>query len=277
MAGPPIDTPPAGTLERWCFDLVTTRDLEDKLSPPSAPRVFERDPVPRRLGAPGRPPTLVVAARAPRTPRPGALARPAARAALLHAMAHHELQAAELFAWAVLTFPRTPRAFRAGLARLAEEELAHLALYGEHLARLGSGYGRLPVRDWFWERVATCTTPASFVALQGLGLEAANLEHSARFARRFRELGDEHGARLLERIERDEVRHVAFAARWFERFSGAPLDYDRWRAALPDPLTPGLFRGAELNEAARRAAGISDPFLRRLEAEPPAHRSRARS
>jgi len=48
------------------------------------------------------------------------------------------------------------------------------------------------------------------------------------------------------------------------------LDYDRWRAALPPPLTPALLRGAELNRSARRRAGQGEAFLERLAAEPPA-------
>jgi uncharacterized ferritin-like protein (DUF455 family) len=196
--------------------------------------------------------------------------RPEARARLLHTFVHHELQAAELFAWAVLALPEAPRAFRAGLVRLCLAELCHARLYRARLRALGVEFGELPVRDWFWERVPECAGALAFVALLGLGLEGANLEHSARYARHFRAAGDEASARVLERIERDETRHVAFARRWFERFSGAPLDYDAWRAALPAPLTPALLQGRPLNRAARRAAGLDELFLERLAAEPPA-------
>jgi uncharacterized ferritin-like protein (DUF455 family) len=170
----------------------------------------------------------------------------------------------------VLAFPETPRAFRAGLVRLAEEELAHLALYRGHLERLGFAAGAFPVRDWFWERVPSARDPAGFVALQGLGLEGANLEHSARLAAQLQSAGDEDGARILERVGREEIAHVAFAVCWFEHFTGAELDYDRWREALPEPLTPSLLRGAVLNLPARRRAGQSAAFLERLALEPPA-------
>ena len=270
--------PPPATVERWCLERIATRALESKLAPPPPPPLDEDaswEPAPpgplvRRPARPGRPDALRVTRRSPRTPRPGALSRPEARAALVHTLLHHELQAAELFCWAVLAFPDTPRSFRAGLVRLAQEELGHLALYRRHLARLGFAVGDFEVRDWFWERVPQCATPAAFVALQGLGLEGANLEHSARFAVLFRRAGDVAGAEVLERVERDEVAHVAFAARWFERFTGAPLDYDTWRAHLPPPLTPALLRGPELNRAARARAGMDARFLDHLAAEPPA-------
>ncbi len=262
--------PRAGTVERWCFELVTTCDLARKVAPPDTRNTSSFDDLtaPIRILAPGRPSELRVVARSPRTPPAGALVRTEARAQLVHTFVHHEMQAAELFAWAVLAFPQTPREFKAGLLRLCREELAHLALYAAHLETLGHHIGDFPVRDWFWERVVHCTTPAMFVAFQGLGLEGANLEHSARFATLFRAAGDEIGARILERVEQDEIAHVAFSARWFEHFTGSPLDYDAWSAALPKPLTPALLHGRPLNREARLRAGFDARFLERLEAEP---------
>lgn len=273
---PESGPPPAGTIEAWCWELVTTVALAAKLAPPPAPtaddpRNWEAEAPARRLVTPGRPRELSVSARAARTPRLAALAQPRARAQLLHTFLHHELQAAELFAWALLAFPGTPRAFRAGLLRLCREELAHLDLYAQHLAGLGYAVGAFPVRDWFWQRVGGVRDATAFVALLGLGLEGANLDHSARFAAAFRRVGEVQAARILERIERDEIAHVAFAARWFARLTGAPLDYERWRAALPGPLTPSVLQGRPLNRAARVRAGFDPEFLTRLEREPPAH------
>ncbi len=134
---------------------------------------------------------------------------------------------------------------------------------------LGTEFGAHPVRDWFWQRVPRCATPAAFVALQGLGLEGANLDHCPRFAAQFRAAGDEAGARILERVQQDEIGHVAFAAHWFEQFTGAPLEYASWRAALPAPLTPALLQGRPLALAARRRAGMDEAFLAELAAEPP--------
>jgi uncharacterized ferritin-like protein (DUF455 family) len=274
-----LAAPPQGSVERWCWDFVLGANLGEKLAPPAPPDVrdeatWEASPPMRRIASPGRPRELRIVARSPRRPGVGALARPQARAHLVHTFLHHELQAAELFAWAVLAFADAPRAFRAGLVRLCGEELAHLALYRSELEHLGFVPGDFPVRDWFWERVPRCESALSFVALQGLGLEGANLEHSARFAALFRAAGDERTARVLERVEEDEIGHVAFAAHWFERFSGASLDYERWCDALPAPLTPGLLQGRPLNRVARSRAGLDDSFLARLESEPPARKER---
>ncbi|MEQ1894465.1 MAG: DUF455 family protein [Planctomycetota bacterium] len=257
----------ATSVEGWCRDFVGTSELGHKLAPTDPPEVWEREPAAQRL-EPGRPRELTPVARAPRTPRELGPAR--ARAQLVHTFLHHELQAAELFAWAILAFPGTPREFRAGCLRLCREELAHLALYRAHLAELGHAVGDFPVRDWFWERVGRVATPLEFVALQGLGLEGANLEHAARFAAAFRAVGDEAGARILELVEREEIGHVAFAKHWFERWTGAPLTYDAWREALPRPLTPAVLRGLPLNRVARARAGMDAAFLDALEREPAA-------
>ena len=261
--------PTVGTIESWCFELVSTHSLAHKVEPPEVGNAaWEADPPVRRLARPGRPAQLAVTGRSARTPSAKTLS---GRAQLVHTFLHHELQAAELFAWAILAFPDTPRAFRAGLLGLCREELAHLGLYRRHLEQLGFAVGAFGVRDWFWERVAGCENAAAFVALMGLGLEGANLEHCARFAAEFRAAGDEDGAAVLERVGREEVGHVAFAVRWFERLSGAPLDYERWRASLPAPLTPSVLMGASLNREARLRAGQGEAFLARLAAEPPSN------
>jgi len=266
-----MQAPLAGTIERWCWDLVVGDRLDTKLEPPAPPdplaeASWESDAPARRLARPGRPSSLQVVERAPRPPR--VLDSPEARARLLHTFAHHELQAAELFAWAVLAYPRTPRAFRSGLVRLCLEELAHLDAYRRRLAALGCSFGDLPVRDWFWERVPTAQAPENFAALMGLGLEAANLEHTARFAEAFRRAGDDESARLLERVEREEIAHVAFGRTWFERFTRAPLAYEAWRDALPRPLSPSVLQGRPLNRRARLEAGMSEAFLDHLAGEP---------
>jgi uncharacterized ferritin-like protein (DUF455 family) len=264
VSAPNRTIPPQGTVERWAFNLITSVDLDGQLKPPACPRVFEDDPPSRTLEKPGRAPELEPIAKAPKSPRAGALVRDAERVKLIHTFLHHEIQAAELFAWALLKWPRTPRSFRRGLAALAQEELLHARLYAEHLTRLGAKVGDHGVRDWFWERVPSCSSPAEFCALQGLGFEGGNLEHMARYAAAFRHAGDNVGAQLLLRIAKDEERHVRFARRWFERWTG-PLVFDRWREHLPAPLTPTVLRGRPLARAARRRAGLDESFLDELE------------
>lgn len=257
--------PAAGTVERWAWDYVVTTSLATKLAPPPPPDAWETDAPSRRLTAPGRPTELVITARAPKR---RSLATREGRARALHTFLHHELQAAELMAWALLAFPDSPRDFRAGLVRIALDETRHMRLYAAQIERLGHGVGDFPVRDWFWERIPACADPASFVATMGLGLESANLEHTATFAARFREAGDEEGARAQEIVGLEEIAHVRFGARWFAELAGG-LEFEEWRRALVPPLSPLLMRGRPLQRDARRRAGVPDEFLDQLDAWQP--------
>jgi uncharacterized ferritin-like protein (DUF455 family) len=253
--------PEPGTVESWAWDFIATTSLERKLAPSPVPDRWEHEPPVRRVSQPGRPAELRLVAKAIKT---RGLLAPTGRARALHTFLHHELQAAELMAWAVLAFPFAARGFREGLVRIALDEVRHMSLYARQIERLGHRVGTFAVRDWFWQRVPSCLTPASFVAAMGLGFESANLEHSASFAARFREAGDEEAARVLEVVGEDEIEHVRFGARWFVEFEGS-LDFERWRQSLPIPLSPMLMRGRRLAHDARLRAGFSHDFLDRLE------------
>ncbi len=257
--------PEPDTVERWAWDFIVSTSLELKLAPPAPPGRWEVQPPLRRLVAPGRPAELHLVTKAPKT---RGLSTTNGRARALHTFLHHELQAAELMAWAVLAFPDTPREFRAGLVRIALDEVRHMGLYAKQIERLGHRVGDFSVRDWFWERIPSCATPVSFVAAMSLGLESANLEHTASFAARFRTAGDEEGARAQELVGREEIAHVRFGAHWFDEFTGG-LDFDRWREALPEPLSPMLMRGRVLERDARTRAGFPGSFLDRLDAWQP--------
>ena len=266
VPAPALD-PPLGTIERWAWDYIRGTTLDAKLSPPPPPGAWEEGAPPRRLGAPGRPSVLRIVTKAAKT---RGLNSAHGRARALHTFLHHELQAAELMGWAVLAFPESPKEFRAGLVRIALDEIRHMHMYAKEIARLGHAVGDFTVRDWFWERIPRCPDAASFVAAMGLGFESANLEHTASYAARFREAGDEDGARVQELIGREEVAHVRFGARWFETFTRtSTVDFARWKAALPPPLSPLLMRGRPLHRDARRRGGQPEAFLDQLDAWQP--------
>lgn len=257
--------PALGTIERWAWDYVTSTSLAAKIAPPPVPARWEHAARAVRVVGPGRPAELEVVAKAKRV---RALGSPTNRAKALHTFWHHELQAAELMLWALLAFPETPEEFRRGLVRIALDEIRHMKMYETEILRLGHRIGAFVVRDWFWERIPAVTSPAAFVAVMGLGVESANLEHTVSYAARFREVGDEEGARIQEIVGREEIAHAAFAARWFATFTGG-ISFDSWRAHLPPPLTPLLMRGRPLHRDARTRAGQPAAFLDALDAWEP--------
>jgi uncharacterized ferritin-like protein (DUF455 family) len=254
--------PEPGTIEAWALEYVESRSLDHKLAPPPPPPVFAREAEARRIATPGRPVELRRARRGVSVPRD--LSHPSARAKLLHTFFHHELQAAELMSWAVLAFADAEPPFRAGLVRIALDEIRHMNLYRQQIERLGFRLGDFAVRDWFWERVPTCTTKLAFVSLMGMGLEAANLEHAPEFGERLRQAGDSEAARVQELIAREELGHVRFGVFWFERWTRGQ-SFEAWCAALPPPLSPLLMRGKTFDRDARLRAGMCAEFVAALE------------
>ena len=253
----------APTVEAWAENFVLSTDLATKLCPGDAPKTWADAPPPLRIAQPGRPEQLSLRDRARKSPTPGALHAPARRAEIVHTFLHHELQAAELMAWALLAFPESPRAFRQGLLNVLHDEVRHMALYREYLRSLGFDYGAFPVRDWFWQRVPTCPTAAHFCAVMGVGFEGGNLDHTQRFAERFRAVGDTRGAELQERVGEEEVPHVRFAVRWFRSWVKDD-SFAAWTRYLVAPLSPTLMRGVPMNRASRLRSGMSEPFMDEL-------------
>jgi uncharacterized ferritin-like protein (DUF455 family) len=98
----------------------------------------------------------------------------------------------------------------------------------------------------------------------GIGFEGGNLDHTARFAERLRQAGDETAALLQQRVGAEEEAHVRFALFWFRRFTGSD-DFAAWTAALPVPLSPLVMRGEPIAALARRRAGLSPSFVEELE------------
>jgi uncharacterized ferritin-like protein (DUF455 family) len=254
---------PDGTVQAWARAYLASTDLALKLAPPPVPSSWEEGPEAECVARPGRPRELVGIERARRTPSVEALRAPARRAELVHTFLHHELQAAELMAWALLAFPETPRAFKLGLLGVLADEVRHMALYRDYLVSLGADYGQFPVRDWFWERVPSCPTATHFVALMGMGFEGGNLDHTSRFAALFRAAGDPRGAELQEQIGEEEIPHVRFALVWFRRWAGDDA-FATWERFLVPPLSPMVMRGAPIDRARRLRSGMSGAFVDEL-------------
>ncbi len=101
------------------------------------------------------------------------------RCALLHALAHIELNAIDL-AWDIIarfTAEGLPREFYADWLRVADEEAKHHALLAGRLAALGGTYGDLPAHDGLWEAAEkTAHDLLARLAIVPLVLEARGLD-----------------------------------------------------------------------------------------------------
>ncbi len=253
----------------YARDLVTSEQLAGKLVPPPAELDYEHPAPAERLAQPGRPANLAITpGKQARVPPIAGMRDPSQRARIIHALANHELQAIELFAWAVLAFPDTPATFRRGLVAILADEQRHFALYAERLAAHGMTFGDEPVTGHFWNKLDHMTTPAELVCTMNLTFENANLDFAGDYARAAREAGDTATAGVLDRVHADEIRHVHFGWIWLRRLCTG----DTWQAYLANvrpPLGPARARGAHFDREARERAGLDESFIAALEAIAP--------
>jgi len=193
----------------------------------------------------------------------------AGRIALLHALAHIELNAIDL-AWDIIArFSREalPRGFFDDWVGVAAEEAVHFDLLVQRLADFGACYGDLPAPDGLWESAAaTADDLLARLAVVPLVLEARGLDVTPEMAATLDRVGDPQSAAVLRQIYRDEIDHVAAGVRWFDQLCGA-------RGLVPEEafqqLVPRYFKGElkpPFNHEARAAAGFParyyEPLLR---------------
>ena len=193
----------------------------------------------------------------------------AGRIALLHALAHIELNAIDL-AWDIIArFSREalPRGFFDDWVGVAAEEAVHFDLLVQRLADFGACYGDLPAHDGLWESAAaTADDLLARLAVVPLVLEARGLDVTPEMAATLERVGDPQSAAVLCQIYRDEIDHVAAGVRWFDQLCGA-------RGLVPEEafqqLPPRYFKGElkpPFNREARAAAGFParyyEPLLR---------------
>ena len=218
---------------------------------------------PDRPARPERPALL-----APRDmPKRRAAGTAASRIALLHALAHIELNAIDL-AWDIIARfagGDLPRGFYDDWVGVAAEEAKHHALLAARLAELGAAYGDLPAHDGLWQAAsATAHDLLARLAVVPLVLEARGLDVTPAMIARLERAGDGASAAVLRVIYADEIGHVAVGRRWFEWLClrrGVPP------AATYRDLVRRHFKGAlkpPFNRAARAAAGLAAEFYEPL-------------
>jgi uncharacterized ferritin-like protein (DUF455 family) len=254
----------------YALHILESPDIESKLAPARG-RLMDRRPAAQPAAVPRWP------ARAPsysirpgkevRVPPAEGMADPEQLRRLIHALANHELQAVELFAWAILRFDAAPARFRRGLAKILREEQNHTRMYLARLRQLGGCFGDYPVSGYFWNKAALLTTPSRFLCAMSLTFENANLDHTELHWQTAKRLRDGRTVALIRKVQADEVGHVRFGQSWLRRFHpGAPSLWHIYRAHLVFPLHPGRARGKLFNEEGRRAAGLGASFIARLRA-----------
>ncbi|MEM9293736.1 MAG: DUF455 family protein [Acidobacteriota bacterium] len=250
---------------RWLAERLQGATGQGPLHPDwrSSPESFA--PAPQR---PARAPELeMVPVRKAPVPSLEGYHDPAQRRRILHALANHELQAAELFAWALLAFPNAPPGFRQGLLKVLDDEQRHTRMYVARLEAQGGRFGEHRVSGHFWNKIDGINSPAAFVCAMSLTFENANLDHTREIAAAARAAGDEKSAQVVEQVQRDEIEHVRFGWTWLARLKDPESSmWSAYRDHLAPPLHPGRASGrGTFRRQERRAAGLDEDFLDSLE------------
>jgi uncharacterized ferritin-like protein (DUF455 family) len=218
---------------------------------------------PRRPARPGRP-----VLRPPKEmPKRRAFGSSAGRIALLHALAHIELNAIDL-GWDIIarfSAEPLPRDFFDDWVGVASEEARHFELLAQRLADFGTRYGDLPAHDGLWESAeATADDLLARLAVVPLVLEARGLDVTPEMSARLERVGDPQSAAVLRRIYADEIGHVAVGVRWFDWSCRA-------RGLVPDEAfrdrVRRCFKGdlkLPFNREARAAAGFPADYYEPL-------------
>jgi uncharacterized ferritin-like protein (DUF455 family) len=253
------------TIRDFALAVVATENLACKLAPPPEGLTDEEPGAALRIERPGRPPGLRFQTRI-EVPSIAGMPDPAQRPRILHALANHELQAAELFAWALLAFPETPGDFRRGLLKILADEQRHTRMYIARLEDGGARFGDFPVNGYFWSKVGSITSPLRFLCAMSLTFENANLDHTLDYEEAARRAGDAKTAAVIERVHRDEVEHVRFGWTWLQVLKREDQSaWEAFQANLTWPLRPAKARGRIFHRQGREAAGIDPEFIRNLE------------
>jgi uncharacterized ferritin-like protein (DUF455 family) len=173
-------------------------------------------------------------------------------------------------AWVLVAFPDAPSPFRRGLVHILQEEQQHTRWHMERAAALGCPFGSARAAGYVWRRATSARNVLEYCACLPLTFEAANLDHSRQFEAAFSHVGDRAGARVMQAIHDDEIRHVRFGLAWLRRLKDpAASDWEAFANSQPPPLDPSNARGKEIDRAARMLAGMDDEFIARV-AEAPA-------
>jgi len=212
----------------------------------------------------------------------------ASKIALLHAIAHIELNAIDL-AWDVIAreFPgchsecaaeeshadggfsaqrkkghrndsfSIPKAFYDDWVKVADDEAKHHLMLEERLNDLGATYGDLPAHDGLWEASEkTANDFAARLAIVPMVLEARGLDVTPNMIVAMNRQGDEKTAAMLQIIHDDEVTHVEAGTTWFKAWCmhHGKDEQDTWQELVRTYFNSKL--KSPFNHPSREEAGM---------------------
>ncbi|MBI1261583.1 MAG: DUF455 family protein [Rhizobiales bacterium] len=227
------------------------------------------EPCPDMPSRPARPaaPELVDPRHMPRRSFKGARGR----IALLHAIAHIELNAIDLAFDMIGRFCMAdmPKEFLDDWVSVGDDEARHFAMLQHRLRNLGASYGDHPAHDGLWQAAeATANDLLARLAVVPMVLEARGLDVTPGMIERLTRAQDSESASVLSIIYEEEKRHVMIGAKWFAYLCArADRDPEKTFHSLVRLHFRGLLK-PPFNTAARKQAGMMPNFYEPLAERP---------
>lgn len=185
------------------------------------------------------------------------------RLAMLHAVAHIELNAVDLHWDIIARFGHIPMplSFYDDWVKSAAEESKHFNLLCDCLEAQGSAYGAMGAHAGMW-RAAEDTRGdiLARLAVVPMVLEARGLDVTPGMIDLFTKAGEDQVVQALEVIYAEEVHHVAYGSKWFNFLCGKQ---DRDPTETFHALVRRYFPGGTkppFNEEKRAEAGLPPDF-----------------
>ena len=188
---------------------------------------------------------------------------PQGRIALLHAVAHIELNAVDLHWDIIARFAHVPMpmGFYDDWVKSGDEEAKHFNLVCDCLENMDSFYGSLPAHAGMWRAAEdTVDDLMGRLAVVPMVLEARGLDVTPGMIEIFRKAGVSDAVAALETIYGEEVGHVAYGSKWFHFLCGRENSDPK---EVFHALVRKYFHGAlkpPFNEEKRAEAGIPPDF-----------------
>ncbi len=188
---------------------------------------------------------------------------PTGRIALLHSLAHIELNAVDLH-WDIIarfTHHPMPMGFYDDWVKAADEESKHFNLVCDVLELKGSFYGAMPAHAGMWRAAEdTAHDLLGRLAVVPMVLEARGLDVSPQMIGLFEEFNETEALAALQVIYAEEVAHVAYGSKWFNWLCGRAGDDPK---DVFHTLVRRYFHGTlkpPFNEEKRADAGMPPDF-----------------
>jgi len=190
------------------------------------------------------------------------------RGALLHAIAHIELNAIDLAADMLARFTHDPLIapedrddFINDWTSVCDDEARHFKLLEGRLKQLGVKYGDFASHNGLWN--AAMNTRDNFsarIAIAPLVLEARGLDVTPNMIVKLTQARDLESAETLKTIYEEEIGHVRIGAKWFQYVARTLHESPK---ELFHSLVRNYYKGhikPPFNVQARTLAGLSEAY-----------------